>query len=174
MTLNGVIIQMKGNYPNPTLPSALQYLWLLSPLLVPPTAHTPPSQTIHHIHHLIPPVLPFLPFLLVPHNVLLPSSSQPFMPSSLGSPFINPCLSISCPFTCQNTPALLFAVFYFSLFSHSCCLSFCIFIYSLCAREPLTELVTKALYEWEHLCTSYFYFEVNANCALIFTTCVCG
>lgn len=29
MTLNGVIIQMKGNYPNLTLPSALQYLWVL-------------------------------------------------------------------------------------------------------------------------------------------------
>lgn len=140
---------------------------------VPPTAHTPPSQAIHHIHHLIPPVLPFLPSLLVPHNVLLPWSSQPFMPSSLGSPFISPCLSILCPFTCQNTPALLFAVFYFSLFPFLLPL-FCIFIYTLRAREPLTELVTKALYEWEHLCTSYFYFEVSANCALIFTTWVCG
>lgn len=158
---------MKGNYPNPTLPSALQYLWvfffffLFHPLL-----------TLHHLRLFIIFTTWFhlyslFPSLLAPHNVLLPSSSQPFIPSSLTFSFICPCLDILCPLTCQYTFFLLSTVFYSPLFSHSCCFSFDFFIYTLLSRKPSTELVTKALYEWEHLYTSYFYFEVSGNCVLV-------
>lgn len=136
--------------------------------LVPLTAHTSTSQAIHHIRHLIPPVLSFLAPVLVPHNVLLPSSSQPFY--ALFLPFISPSPSISS--TCQNALSVLSAIP--SL--HSFCRSFA----SSSILSPRngatnwTQLVTKGLYEWEHLCSSHFYFEISANCVLTFITRACG
>lgn len=60
--LNGVIIQMKGNYPNPALPSALQYLSFFP---FSDSTHAAPSRAIHHARDLIPPVrhLSFLSLL---------------------------------------------------------------------------------------------------------------
>lgn len=99
--LNGQIIQMKGNYPNPTL----QYLCgFFSPL----NAHAPPSQAIHHTYHLIPPVL--FSFLLMSSP---PSSSQPFIHSSLT--LLLPPISLPKQI-CSSFFHFLFLLFIF----HSC------------------------------------------------------
>lgn len=72
-----------------------------------------PMHTLHHLRLFIMFTTWFhlqsiFPSLLIPHNVLLPSSSQPFIPFSLTFSFI--CL---CSFTCQNSFYLLSSVFLF-------------------------------------------------------------
>lgn len=54
--------------------------------------------------------------LLLPNNVFLPSSSQPFIPSSLTFSFIFRSLYVLCLFTCQNTLSLFSTIFYSCLF----------------------------------------------------------
>lgn len=138
--------------------------------LVPLTAHTSTSQAIHHIRHLIPPVLSFLAPLLVPHNVLLPSSSQPFYALfCLSSVQVPP---FPRPFTCQNALSVLSAI----LSLYSFCRSFASssILSTRNGATNWTQLVTKGLYEWEHLCSSHCYFEISANCVLTFITRACG
>lgn len=130
--------------------------------LVPLTAHTSPSQAIHHIRHLIPPVLSFLASLLVPHNVLLPSSSQPlyalFCLSSVQVP------PFPHPFPCQNALSVLSAIPYDFFFASSSML------WTHKGATNWTQLVTKDLSKREHLCCSHFYFEISAYCVLTFIT----
>lgn len=137
MTLNGEIIKMKGNYLIPPHPSTLQYL---SEPFFTPSARASPSQAIHHIRHLIPPVLLFFSlFSMLPHNVLLPSSSQPFIPSSsLTSSFIISSLCLLCPpHLCPTASASpLSPIFYSSPFSPFLLLFLLLLSLSF-SREPL-------------------------------------
>lgn len=123
MTLNGEIIQMKGNYPNPTHPSTLQYLWafLFHPMLM--LLHLEPL-IIFATWFCLCSLFPF-PFLIM---FSPSSSSQPFIPSSLSVSFIFPSLYILCPLTCQNTSFPLSAVFNSFFFPHCCCFFFYFFV----------------------------------------------
>lgn len=98
---------MKGNYPNPALPSALQYL-----------SFFPFSDSTQHSRCSISgyssfPRLDstrtpsFLP--LIAHNAPLPSPPQPFIPCSLTSSFICPC--VPSPVTTRSSllSSLLFS-----------------------------------------------------------------
>lgn len=127
--------------------------------LVPLTAHTSPSQAIHHICHLIPPVLSFLASLPVPHNVLLPSSSQPFYALFCLSSVQGPLSQYLSLFPLSRHTLSTFRCHFPSFF-----MSFFFFLHlhlwSRLTRERLTELnwSQKDPYKWEHLRSSHFYF----------------
>lgn len=61
MTVNGEIIQMKGNYPNST-----HHLYPSVSLC----AHLPSTQAIHQIHSSIPPLFLFFLFFLIMFSCL--------------------------------------------------------------------------------------------------------
>lgn len=135
---------------------------------IPPNARTPPYLAIHHIHYLIPPVLPF--FL---HSHFSQCSSA-FIISAFYSFAFNLLFHLAlslhpmCSLTCHSTFLLPSTIFYSPLSSHSYCFSFYFFIW-----EPLTELVTKALYDWAHLHIPYFCFEVSTSCVLVIKLVKC-
>lgn len=120
--LNGVIIQMKGNYPNPTLPSALQYLSFFPFSDSTQRSHSPISgySSCPRLDSTCTPS--FLP--LIAHNAPLRSPSQPFILFS-NLLFYVPLCSIIC----HNTfiPPLLSFILSFPISAAS---PFYIFIYS--------------------------------------------
>lgn len=142
MTLNGEITQMKGNYPktHPSLQPSISlravFIFLLSiqcscsSIISGYSFHSPFDSTC------VPSPSP-----LPPRNVRSPSSSQAFIP-----PFFNLRFYLSFFFTsrpllpAQTQPFLV--LFYSPPFPHSCCVHFSAPLFS---REPLPELVTKAL-----------------------------
>lgn len=122
MTLNGVIIQMKGNYPNLNLPSALQYLWVL---FISCSTHCSHFNILGYSSYspldstctLLLPLFLFLVMFSCLHHL------NRFMPSL---PFISPSPSIfshvkthSQYFPTSFSLIFFFAFFYFFLFASS-------------------------------------------------------
>lgn len=152
---------MKGNYPNPTL---------LCPSI---SLHPPPppffefqllftsfisGYSSYSLHDSTCTSFSILCFFLI----MLSSSSVPFVPPFLTLLLLSVCLYIQSPLTCQYT---------FFFIPHTVSFILLFFICALLMAAINWTTVTKALYEWERLHTSYVYFAVSANCVLVIQLC---